>query len=62
MFAAASIMLLNKIDLLPYLKFDVEKCLAYAREVNPSIEIFPGFRHQRRRYGWLDWLETQRCA
>ncbi|STR69313.1 [NiFe] hydrogenase nickel incorporation-associated protein HypB [Raoultella ornithinolytica] len=26
MFAAASLMVLNKIDLLPYLNFDVEKC------------------------------------
>ncbi|CCK02345.1 [NiFe] hydrogenase nickel incorporation-associated protein HypB [Cronobacter sakazakii 701] len=39
MFAAASLMLLNKIDLLPYLNFDVEKCMAYAREVNPNISI-----------------------
>lgn len=39
MFAAASLMLLNKVDLLPYLNFDVDKCLAYAREVNPDIEI-----------------------
>ncbi|MCV5520627.1 hydrogenase nickel incorporation protein HypB, partial [Escherichia coli] len=39
MFAAASLMLLNKVDLLPYLNFDVERCLACAREVNPHIEI-----------------------
>ncbi|MDI5349385.1 hypothetical protein MJL48_30370, partial [Salmonella enterica subsp. enterica serovar Kentucky] len=39
MFAAASLMLLNKVDLLPYLNFDVEKCIASAREVNPEIEI-----------------------
>ena len=39
MFAAASLMLLNKVDLLPYLNFDVEKCIACAREVNPEIEI-----------------------
>ena len=36
MFAAADLMLLNKIDLLPYLEFDVEACLAYARRVNPA--------------------------
>ncbi|SUH07453.1 hydrogenase isoenzymes formation protein HypB [Salmonella enterica subsp. enterica] len=51
MFAAASLMLLNKVDLLPYLNFDVEKCIASAREVNPEIEIIPDFRHQRRRHG-----------
>lgn len=39
MFAAASLMLLNKVDLLPYLNFDVDKCTACAREVNPHIEI-----------------------
>ena len=39
MFRAASLMILNKIDLLPYLQFDVERCLDYARSVNPDIEI-----------------------
>ncbi|MDY8901961.1 GTP-binding protein, partial [Escherichia coli] len=39
MIADAAPMLLNKVDLLPYLNFDVEKCIACAREVNPEIEI-----------------------
>ena len=39
MFHAASVMLLNKIDLLPYLEFDIGKCLDYARRVNPDIHI-----------------------
>ena len=39
MFSAADIMLLNKIDLLPYLEFDVDKCIEYARRVNPGIQI-----------------------
>jgi hydrogenase nickel incorporation protein HypB len=63
MFAAASLMLLNKIDLLPYLKFDVEKCLAYAREVNPDIDvILISATSGEGMSSWLDWLETQRCA
>jgi len=63
MFAAASLMLLNKVDLLPYLNFDVEKCLAAAREVNPDIAIL--LVSATRGDGmdaWLDWLEAQRCA
>ena len=63
MFAAASLMLLNKVDLLPYLNFDVEKCLAAAREVNPEIAIL--LVSATRGDGmdaWLDWLEAQRCA
>jgi hydrogenase nickel incorporation protein HypB len=39
MFAAAGLMVLAKIDLLPYLAFDVEKCVQYARRVNPKIEV-----------------------
>jgi hydrogenase nickel incorporation protein HypB len=39
MFKAATLMLLNKVDLLPYLTFDVAKCIEYARRVNPDIEV-----------------------
>ncbi|HPM69258.1 MAG TPA: hydrogenase nickel incorporation protein HypB, partial [Piscinibacter sp.] len=39
MFAAAKLMVLNKTDLLPYLDFDVPKCIEYARRVNPGIEV-----------------------
>ncbi len=39
MFHAADLMLLNKIDLLPYLDFDVERCIEYARRVNPRIRV-----------------------
>jgi hydrogenase nickel incorporation protein HypB len=39
MLRAASLLLINKIDLLPHLKFDLDRCRAYARQVNPQIEI-----------------------
>ncbi|MDJ0741351.1 MAG: hydrogenase nickel incorporation protein HypB [Gammaproteobacteria bacterium] len=39
MFHAADLMLLNKVDLLPYLQFDVDKCIGYARRVNPGIKV-----------------------
>jgi hydrogenase nickel incorporation protein HypB len=39
MFRAASLMLLNKIDLLPYLSYDVQAAIAFARRVNPAIEV-----------------------
>ena len=39
MFHAADLVLLNKIDLLPYLQFDVDKCIEYARRVNPGIKV-----------------------
>ncbi|HEY2451924.1 MAG TPA: hydrogenase nickel incorporation protein HypB [Scandinavium sp.] len=63
MFAAASLMLLNKIDLLPYLNFDVDQCIAYAHEVNPALEVILISATQGEGMTrWLQWLETQRCA
>ncbi|OPJ90690.1 hydrogenase accessory protein HypB [Serratia marcescens] len=63
MFAAASLMLLNKIDLLPYLRFDMNKCLAFAREVNPDINIIlVSATSGEGMEEWLSWLETERCA
>ena len=63
MFAAASVMLLNKVDLLPYLNFDLDACLASARAVNPDIEIMlVSATTGEGMDAWLAWLETQRCA
>ncbi|MGY3621683.1 hydrogenase nickel incorporation protein HypB [Bradyrhizobium sp. USDA 10063] len=39
MFAASSLMLINKIDLAPVLDFDLAKAIEYARRVNPKIEV-----------------------
>jgi hydrogenase nickel incorporation protein HypB len=39
MFRRASLMLLNKIDLLPYLEFDLERCVANAHRTNPGLGI-----------------------
>jgi hydrogenase nickel incorporation protein HypB len=39
MFAAANLMIINKIDLLPYIQFDLELSIKYARRINPEIKI-----------------------
>ncbi|TFV28633.1 hypothetical protein E4K64_38695 [Bradyrhizobium frederickii] len=39
MFAASSLMVINKIDLAPLLEFDFGKTIEYARRVNPNIEV-----------------------
>jgi hydrogenase nickel incorporation protein HypB len=57
MFAAAKLMLLNKVDLLPHLDFDVAKCIDYARRVNPGIEVLlVSARNGQGMDAWLDWL------
>jgi hydrogenase nickel incorporation protein HypB len=68
MFRAARLMIVNKIDLLPYVQFDVERCVAHARAVNPELEVL---RVSATRgdgldawYGWLDQerARVQRAA
>ena len=40
MFSGSQICIINKIDLLPYLKFDLEKLKEYAKKVNPYLTFF----------------------
>jgi hydrogenase nickel incorporation protein HypB len=63
MFAAASLMLLNKVDLLPHLNFDVNKALDYARRVNPKIEVLQVSATKGEGMDvWLDWLRARAAA
>jgi hydrogenase nickel incorporation protein HypB len=57
MFAAARLMILNKIDLLPHLRFDVERVIAHARVVNPEIAIVRlSAQTGEGLEGWYGWL------
>ena len=64
MFAAAGLLVLNKIDLLPYVDFDVAQCLEYARRVNPDVQILQlSARTGVGLDAWLDWIrQGQRQA
>lgn len=60
MFAAATLMVINKIDLLPYVNFSVEQCIAYARQVNPTIQVIALSATSGEGMDlWLSWLEAQ---
>ncbi|HAS51140.1 MAG TPA: hydrogenase accessory protein HypB [Gammaproteobacteria bacterium] len=57
MFAAARLMVLNKTDLLPYVDFDVARCLEYARRVNPDMQILQlSAKTGAGMDAWLDWV------
>ena len=59
MFHASDVMLLTKIDLLPYLDFDVEKCMAYARQVNPKIKILQvSAKSGDGMKDWYAWIKA----
>ena len=60
MFRAADLVLINKVDLLPYLDFDVDLCEANARRVNPSVEVLRvSARTGEGMDAWLAWLERR---
>jgi len=60
MFHDADIVLLNKIDLLPYVKFDSDAFSRALRSINEKLEIIPASCTSGEGIGeWLSWLLAQ---
>jgi hydrogenase nickel incorporation protein HypB len=63
MFGAAEVMILNKIDLLPHVDFDVDAAVANARAVNPDMAVLRvSARSGEGLDTWYDWLRGERAA
>lgn len=63
MFHISSVMILNKIDLLPYVDFDLEKAQQHARKLNTDIKVFPlSCRTREGLDAWYDWLRKTRAT
>jgi hydrogenase nickel incorporation protein HypB len=61
MFRAAELMVLNKVDLLPYVQFDPEQCITYARQVNPKLDVVSVSATRGDGLdAWYNWLRDQR--
>jgi len=57
MFRAAKLMLLNKCDLLPYLDFDADLAVEYARRINPGIKVIRlSAKSGEGMDEWLGWV------
>ena len=60
MFHASDLMIINKSDLLPYVKFDLEKAKEYARRVNPKIKILVVSATTGEGLDkWLAWVKAE---
>ena len=56
-------MILNKIDLLPYVPFDIARARANARRIQPEVRIVEvSCTTGEGLSGWLGWLQEQREA
>jgi hydrogenase nickel incorporation protein HypB len=59
MFAAADLVVVNKTDLLPYVDFDVDRCEALARSINPDVVWQPlSVRSGENLDAWYTWLRS----
>ena len=60
MFSICDVLLINKIDVLPYFDFDMEACEKYVRRLNPNMKIIPiSARTGEGIDEWADWLREQ---
>ena len=60
MFSICDVLLINKIDVLPYFDFDLEACKKHVLRLNPNIRIIPiSARTGEGIAEWADWLRTE---
>ncbi len=59
-FTVCDVLIINKIDVLPYFDFDMEKVVEYAHMRNPKLEIFPiSAKTGEGAEAWTEWLCSQ---
>ena len=61
-FVKSDLMILSKVDLLPYLNFDAELAKQNARTVHPGIEIIETSNKGDGLEQWMAWLESKLAA
>lgn len=62
MFAASALMVVTKTDLLPHLDFDIDRLIANARRINPTIGVLKlSAKSGEGMDRWLHWLESARA-
>lgn len=60
MFRSADLMVITKTDLLPYVDFNLNQCMEYARRINPNIEIVTLSTVKSDGLNeWYDWLKQK---
>ena len=60
MFQNSDVLLITKIDSLPYFNFDMDKCIERVRFLNPNIRIIPvSAKSGKGMKEWEDWLKKE---
>ncbi|RRD94658.1 hydrogenase accessory protein HypB [Clostridiales bacterium COT073_COT-073] len=60
MFSICDVLLINKIDVLPYFNFDMEACIERVKKLSPNIKIIPICAQTGEGMEeWYEWLHTE---
>ena len=60
MFEKSDVLIISKIDALPYFDFDLETCIKRVKRLNPNIQIFPvSAKTKEGMQEWLNWLQQE---
>ena len=60
MFQVCDVVLVNKMDVLPYFNFDLKKCTEYVKMRNPKAQVIPICAATGEGMGaWYDWLRRE---
>ncbi|MDY5440111.1 MAG: hydrogenase nickel incorporation protein HypB [Eubacteriales bacterium] len=60
MFSICDALIINKIDVMPYFDFSIEKCTERVKKLNPNIEIFPiSAKTGEGVEAWANWIRKQ---
>lgn len=63
MFATANLVVVNKTDLLPYVDFDIDAFISYARQLNPGVRVLPlSAKTGEGIEAWFSWLTSENRA
>ena len=61
MFRAGQLLLINKIDLLPHVRFDMARCIDHAQRINPELQVLTVSAETGEGMpAWYQWLSEQR--
>lgn len=63
MFSVCDVVLVNKMDVIPYFDFDLDQCRAYVQMRNPNAVVIPICARTGEGMGpWIEWLRSQILA
>ncbi|MCI5722723.1 MAG: hydrogenase nickel incorporation protein HypB [Erysipelotrichaceae bacterium] len=60
MFEKSDVLIISKIDALPYFDFNLDECINRVKRLNPNIQIYPlSAKTKEGMQDWINWLQQE---